>query len=199
MFWNKIASLYDLFENVYNGKVYKTLGRKVSEFINADDAVLECACGTGAITVSVASKCRSIVATDYSDGMLKQVRCKCSNMSNVTIEKADIMHLSYSDASFDKVVAGNVIHLLDDPAPALIELKRVCKPGGQLIIPCYINIQRNGRQSYAARFLEVLGLKFKRGFDYESYQQFFAHLGYQDVNYCLVEGRMPCAIAVINA
>ena len=33
MFWNKISPLYDLFERVYNGKVYSGTGKKVAELI----------------------------------------------------------------------------------------------------------------------------------------------------------------------
>ena len=47
MFWDKISPLYDLFEQVYNGKVYRGTGEKVTEFIEPNDTVLECACGTG--------------------------------------------------------------------------------------------------------------------------------------------------------
>ena len=54
MFWDKISPLYDLFENVYNHKVYAGTGKKVAEFIESTDDVLECACGTGAISVSIA-------------------------------------------------------------------------------------------------------------------------------------------------
>ena len=50
MFWNKISPVYDLFENVYNGKVYKGTGQKVADYLDKEDQVLECACGTGAIT-----------------------------------------------------------------------------------------------------------------------------------------------------
>ena len=57
MFWNKIAGLYDLFENIYNKKVYTGTGKKVAEYINSEDEVLECACGTGAISIYIAEKC----------------------------------------------------------------------------------------------------------------------------------------------
>ena len=50
MFWDKVSNFYDLFETVYNGKVYRGLGEKVSEEIDENDVVLECACGTGAIS-----------------------------------------------------------------------------------------------------------------------------------------------------
>ena len=61
MFWNKIAGLYDLFENIYNKKVYTGTGKKVAEYINSEDEVLECACGTGAISIYIAEKCKKII------------------------------------------------------------------------------------------------------------------------------------------
>lgn len=35
MFWDKAAGLYDLFETVYNGKVYKGLAIKIVATINS--------------------------------------------------------------------------------------------------------------------------------------------------------------------
>ena len=43
MFWDKISNLYDLFENIYNRKVYTGTGKKVAEYIESGDEVLECA------------------------------------------------------------------------------------------------------------------------------------------------------------
>lgn len=30
MFWDKVSPLYDIFENIYNGKVYTDTGKKVA-------------------------------------------------------------------------------------------------------------------------------------------------------------------------
>lgn len=98
---------------------------------------------------------------------------------------------------FDKVVAGNVIHLLEAPHTAIKELERVCKPGGKIIIPTYINMADSGNKK-AVRLLEVLGVKFRQQFDMASYRRFFEDAGYQDVEYSIVYGRMPCAIAIIT-
>lgn len=46
--------------------------------------------------------------------------------------------------------------------------------------------------------ITLLGADFKRKFDLESYKQFFENKGYTDVEYSVVDGRMPCAIAVIT-
>lgn len=197
MFWDKVSGLYDLFETIYNGKVFQNLGEKVSEEIDKNDVVLECACGTGAISECIAAKCKGLVATDFSEGMLKQTAKKCKKYNNVKVRRADINRLGCCDNRFDKVVAGNVIHLLEDPQAAVKELVRVCKPGGKVIIPTYIN--ESGESSRkAVRILEMAGADFKRQFDLVTYKQFFEKAGYQDVEYTVVEGRMPCAVAVIT-
>ena len=71
------------------------------------------------------------------------------------------------------------------------------KPGGKIIIPTYINMS-NGTGRLAVKFLEMFGASFKRQFDLESYKRFFADMGYENVEYDVVDGRMPCAIAVIT-
>ena len=197
MFWDKISPLYDLFEQVYNGKVYRGTGEKVAEFIEPTDMVLECACGTGAISIYIAQRCWRLIATDFAVGMLLQAAKKCRKFENVVFRRADITHLKCKDNRFDKVVAGNVIHLLPNPEQALHELERVVKPGGRIIIPTYINMSK-GTGTAAVKFITLLGADFKRQFDLESYKQFFADMGYANVEYHVVDGRMPCAIAVIT-
>ncbi len=197
MFWDKISPLYDLFENVYNHKVYAGTGKKVAEFIDPTDVVLECACGTGAITVCIAGKCSRLIATDFATGMLKQAARKCRMFSNVSFRRADITNIRCGNDRFDKVVAGNVIHLLPDPQKALAELERVVKPGGKIIIPTYINMSKKSA-GLAVKFVEFLGADFKKQFDLDSYKSFFEEMGYDNVEYHVVDGRMPCAIAVIK-
>lgn len=189
--------IYDFFENIYNGKVYCGTGMAVAEEICADDVVLECACGTGAISVFIAPVCARLIATDFSNGMLKQTAKKAKRFTNMEVAHADITKLDFPDSCFDKVIAGNVIHLLDNPQVAVMEMVRVCKPEGKVIIPTYIN-KKNGKTGKMAALLGKVGAGFKRQFDVESYRRFFIEAGYKNVAYRIVEGRMPCAIAVIK-
>ena len=198
MFWDRIAKFYDLFENIYNGKVYKSLGYAVSNAIESTDIVLECACGTGAISKAIAEKCQKLVATDFSGKMLKKAKKKCNKLTNIEFELADITHLEYADNSFDKVVAGNVIHLLEDPYSALKELERVCRVGGQLIVPTYVNMEKKGKTNFFVRAIDKAGASFKQQFTYQSYQDFFTNAGYTNVRFDIVKGKMPCAIAYIT-
>lgn len=198
MFWDIAARLYDVFENNYNGAVNKALSEKVAELVNEHDEVLECACGTGMISKRVAPRCKKLLATDFSESMLKQARKKCSSFDNISFSFADITALPFENERFDIVIAGNVIHLLDNPQKAINELARVCRKGGTIIIPTYVNSQNNSQPSLFIRLLEQLGANFKRQFNYASYQQFFSDMGYENAVYYLIPGKMPCAIAVIS-
>ncbi len=76
MFWDRVAPLYDFFENTFNRGVYDGTGVAVAQLVGLEDEVLECACGTGAISTFLAPICKRLVATDFSEGMLKQARKK---------------------------------------------------------------------------------------------------------------------------
>lgn len=195
MFWDRVSGVYDLFGKIYNGKVNREMCGAVTAEVGTDDRVLECACGTGLITAVVAGKCRELVATDYSEGMLKQTRKNCGSYSNVEIRSADILHLPFPDESFDVVIAANVIHLLDDPYKALAELDRVCRTGGKLIIPTYVNKEK---AKGFDKTIDKAGADFKQDFTYESYCAFFTGAGYSKIRTRLIEGRVPCAFAVIS-
>ena len=197
MIWDNIASVYDAFENLCNKKVYNQTGQIVAKYIDKDDTVLECACGTGAISVHIAPECKRLIATDMSKKMLKEAEKKCKGFDNISFKAADIMHLKCKDNSFDKVVAGNVIHLLDDPYGALDEFVRVCRPGGQIIIPTYINVSKKSSKAMQD-MLKAIGLEFKSEFDLFTYKAFFEGAGFDDVSYELADGKMPCAIAIIT-
>ncbi|MBQ6174095.1 MAG: methyltransferase domain-containing protein [Clostridia bacterium] len=198
MFWDRVAGVYDIFVNVVNRKTHRELKRMIAGLIGPEDEVLECACGTGLLSAVIAGRCRSLTATDFSEKMLAKARKNCAAFRNVSFAFADITALGYPDGSFDKAVAGNVIHLLDEPLKALAELNRVCRPGGTLIIPTYMNRDRNGRTGGFAKTVGKAGADFKRQFTVESYRQFFLDAGYRDVRITVAEGRIPCAVAVMQ-
>lgn len=197
MFWDMVSGVYDLFEKLYNKKCFDGVGERVAAEIDEDDDVLECACGTGSISIQIAPKCRQLTATDFSKGMLIQAEKNLRGQDNVRLRYADITQLRCPDGKYDKVVAGNVIHLLDDPYAAIDELLRVCKRGGKVIIPTYTTAKKNGSRSPLVKLFEFAGANFTRDFTPESYREFFREGGY-DAQFDLVNGRMPCMIAIIT-
>ena len=198
MFWDNVAGVYDVFVNVINRETHQKLKKIVSSLIEPGDTVLECACGAGLLSAVIAQKCRQLTATDFSEKMLKKAEKNCRVFRNITYAPADITALPFADGSFDKVVAGNVIHLLDNPMTALGELNRVCKDGGMLIIPTYMNKDDKGKTNGFSDAAQKAGADFKREFTMESYRQFFLDAGYPDVEASLADGRIPCAVAVMR-
>ena len=198
MFWDRVAGVYDVFVNVINRRTHQKLKEIVSDLIEPDDTVLECACGTGLLSAVIAPKCRQLTATDFSLKMLKKAEKNCAAFVNISYSQTDITDLSFADGSFDKAVAGNVIHLLDNPLTALYELNRVLRNGGMLIIPTYMNKDSKGKTSRFSNAAQKAGADFKREFKVESYRQFFIDAGYPDVQIMLAEGHIPCAVAIMR-
>jgi ubiquinone/menaquinone biosynthesis C-methylase UbiE len=145
-------------------------------------------------SVKIAPRAKELTATDFSDGMLKRTGKKCRKFKNINIENGDITNLRFEDNAFDKAVAANVIHLLDDPKKAIDELKRVVKPGEQIIIATYIHF----KESKAANLFNKFGADFKRHFDENTYKEFFKQMGIENVSYHVCEGRMNCDVAVFE-
>ena len=187
-----------MFANGINRKADRALCAAVEKEISPSDEVLECACGTGLLTEVIAPRCRRLAATDFSANMLRRAEKKCGKYGNTRFEQADITALRFPDGSFDVVVAANVIHLLDEPYRALRELDRVCRPGGRLIIPTYMNRTDRGTTNSVSGAIGKAGADFKREFTPETYRQFLAEAGYADVRCTLCEGRIPCAVAIIR-
>ena len=198
MFWDNVAGVYDIFEDIINKETNKGLCVKVEEGILETDEVLECACGTGLLSGVIAKKCKSLVATDFSLKMLKRASKKHKGYTNIEFKEGNILQIEYPNESFDVVVAANVIHLLDEPYKALAEMDRVCRKGGRIIIPTYMNKNDKGKTSAFANIVGKAGAGFKRQFTFDTYKKFIKDAGYENVEYTFIKGKIPCAVAVIT-
>lgn len=95
--------------------------------------VLEVAAGTELITTAIAPGVGEVVATDYADEMAKQLdaRVRDAGLANVTCEQADLYKLRFEPASFDAVLASNVLHLVPDLDAALAAFVVYCGREGR--------------------------------------------------------------------
>jgi ubiquinone/menaquinone biosynthesis C-methylase UbiE len=102
-----------------------------------DDRLLDAGCGYGYHTVRLARGNVHITAIDFSDAALKIARQTIAEAGiggQVTLEKADLTHLPFASDSFDFVVSWGVIMHIPEMEKALLELNRVLKPGGMLVL-----------------------------------------------------------------
>lgn len=97
-------------------------------------AVLEIGCGNGngSRLINKYFKPESIHAIDLDSKMIE--RAKKRDISNVTFEVGDASQLQFDDEQFDAIFDFGIIHHIPNWKDCLNELKRVLKPGGQMII-----------------------------------------------------------------
>ena len=107
--------------------------------VKPGDRVLDCACGTGDLTMAFArSPAERVVGSDFTQEMLdiacfKQPRL-AKHADKVSYEQGDATALAHPDGSFDIVSIAFGIRNVSDPAAALAEFFRVLKPGGRLVV-----------------------------------------------------------------
>ena len=96
-----------------------------------------------------------VVGVDSSPEMIESAR---QTYQQLTFISADICQLSFEDNSFDVVYAHQVFQYLSEPVRALIEMRRVARPGGIIGVR---DIDHGGTVLYpldkeVQRFYEVL-------------------------------------------
>ncbi len=97
MFWDKVSGVYDIFVNVINRKTHQELKIIVSDLIETEDTVLECACGTGLLSAVIAPKCKHLTATDFSVKMLKKAGADFKRQFNPDSYKRFFQEAGYCD------------------------------------------------------------------------------------------------------
>jgi phosphatidylethanolamine/phosphatidyl-N-methylethanolamine N-methyltransferase len=103
--------------------------------IKPGDRVLEVGVGTGLNLPLYPPDC-SVTGIDISAGMLKKARerVKDLGMKNVTLGLMDASNLEFVADTFDHVLATYVISAVPDPLKTVLEMRRVCKPDGHLVM-----------------------------------------------------------------
>ncbi len=97
-------------------------------------SVLDCGCGPGSITLSMAGRIGDgrVVGIDFSES---QIQCaiktaKQRGIQHAIFQVADCYSLPFDDACFDRVFSNALMEHLADPVRAMCEFRRVLKPGG---------------------------------------------------------------------
>ena len=103
--------------------------------IQPGNRVLEVGVGTG-LNLPLYSRDCSVTGIDISKEMLRKAeeRVLTLGMVNTSLMVMDGSKLAFPDDSFDRVIATYVISAVPDPVKTLLEMRRVCKPSGHLVI-----------------------------------------------------------------
>jgi SAM-dependent methyltransferase len=101
-----------------------------------EDTVLDVACGPGLLACAFARVARHVTGIDLTPAMLEQARKiqQERGLNNMSWQQGDVTSLPYPDASFSIVACRFVFHHLETPLVVLKEMKRVCRPGGRVVV-----------------------------------------------------------------
>ena len=112
--------------------------RLLVEFSGAgpEDTVLDVACGGGLVVCAFAQAVRHATGIDVTPAMLDRARALATSkgLSNVSWDQGDVQSLPYPDATFSIVVSRFTFHHFPDPLAVLKEMRRVCAPGGRVVV-----------------------------------------------------------------
>jgi ubiquinone/menaquinone biosynthesis C-methylase UbiE len=100
------------------------------------DVSLDVACGPGSVVVTFAARVGQAVGLDATEAMLDEARklAGAKGVTNVKWHQGDAYALPFADASFDIVSCRYAFHHMQEPARALAEMVRVCRPGGRIVV-----------------------------------------------------------------
>lgn len=131
--YEKWAPIYDRVYHRFLGDAHR---RTAAAAARCGRDILEIGVGTGLVLPNYPADAR-VVGVDLSEHMLQKAleKVHARRLDQVKlIACMDACRLGFSDASFDAVAVPFVITLVPDPEAALDEVRRVLRPGGEIIV-----------------------------------------------------------------
>jgi ubiquinone/menaquinone biosynthesis C-methylase UbiE len=130
--FDRQASFYD---SEGWGRFTLPLLTQVLETVKVPDGgrLLDVGCGTGAFLASFAARGGSAISgVDLSPEMIRLASNRLNTGAELRV--GDSENLPWPDGTFDTVTCSSSFHHYPQPRKALAEMRRVLKPGGQLVL-----------------------------------------------------------------
>ncbi|MDT0635237.1 class I SAM-dependent methyltransferase [Spectribacter hydrogenoxidans] len=158
--YKRLASTYDRFFGPVFEQGRQRALRKMG--CQAGQHILEVGVGTGLSLPQYPDGVR-VTGIDVSEPMLERARRRLNGHADrIDLAVMDAQDLEYEDDSFDKVVAMYVASVVPDPDAMIREMKRVCRPGGELYIVNHFSRDRGMMaklERVAAPLSELVGFR----------------------------------------
>jgi demethylmenaquinone methyltransferase/2-methoxy-6-polyprenyl-1,4-benzoquinol methylase len=183
--FDRVAPRYDLANTVFSlgqDKAWRKAAARATRLAVGELAV-DVACGTGALTreLETAAPGALVVGMDFSQEMLKRARPigGPGPPQPSRYVAADALQLPLADASVDVVTIAFGLRNLPEPGQALLEFRRVLRPGGRLVVCEFsqpvVPVFRDVYRRYLTRLMPVAARRLTS--DPEAYQYLARSIG----------------------
>jgi ubiquinone/menaquinone biosynthesis C-methylase UbiE len=130
--YNRASIFYDFMEAPMEAMSLKSWRIEVMHDLKGK--VLEVGVGTGK-NIEYYPEGLDITAIDFSEKMLEKAKMKADAVKKqVDLKLMDVQQMDFSDNTFDTVFTTCVFCSVPDPIKGLMEIRRVCKSGGRIIM-----------------------------------------------------------------
>src|SRR5213593_3164996 len=109
--------------------------------------VLEIGVGTGRVALPLHAAGVRLVGVDVSTAMMGRLVQKAGGRAPFPLVRADALRLPFAPGSFDGALAAHVLHQIEEWPGALLELQRVVRPGGVVLVDQGIGRSRSWRDA----------------------------------------------------
>lgn len=179
-FSRKISKIYWFVDFFLRSQRSRTI-----EFINPPESakILDVATGTGKLAVKLAEKGCDVTAIDFSSDMLKKAKIP-KGLKNLNFQQMDATNLAeFDDNTFDITLISFALHDMPEiiQKRILIEMLRVTKKGGNIIIIDYNEYPRLSRNKFF-KLMNKFETKYYPKFIKINYQELLEDLGMKIVD-----------------
>lgn len=117
-----------------NTEMYEATFRQLN--MKEGISVLELGPGEAPLAGRIVDSARNISYTgiDYSPEMVSMAQKQWAQKPGIRMLYGEIAGMPFADETFDLVFGINVVYFWDKPETELIEIRRVMKPGGRLVL-----------------------------------------------------------------
>ncbi|MEX0804758.1 MAG: methyltransferase domain-containing protein [Candidatus Binatia bacterium] len=130
------AEFAPLYDKIFGKIFYSRLERVIEDLeIPPGAKILEVGAGTGTSFPAYPTHCE-VTGIDLAPDMLARARQKIkeNGWSHFKVMEMNALSLDFPDNTFDYVMAFHVVTVVPDPIRMIAEAKRVCTPGGKIVI-----------------------------------------------------------------
>lgn len=136
-YFNSIAYEWNDIRKKYFDDDIRNIAIEVSGIKNkSNDVIADIGTGSGFMTIELAKYAREVIGLDTSVEMLKCAKQTSLNkgINNIIFLKSGMEDIPIIDDSIDTIFTNMTLHHIENPLKGIMEIYRILKHGGSLII-----------------------------------------------------------------